>query len=114
MYVSTPRDGGGMSLFWSAPPVSGLLFWLGPGIFPNPAPPDPGARSFLQNWRSRAVLEKSPHDQGSPPRHGVLVVAVGCGRRSFLQPRAREKSGAGPWGPLSVATSTNPRFRFHR
>jgi len=30
----------------------------------------------------------------------------------FLQPRAHLQSGAGPRGPASVATSTNPRFRF--
>lgn len=35
---------------------------------------------------------------------------LGCGRRSFLEPRARSQSGARPEGPGSVASSTNPRF----
>src|SRR5664280_2932716 len=34
------------------------------------------------------------------------VVAETC-----LQPRARFESGAGPWGPPTVASSTNPRIR---
>ena len=70
--------------------------------------PDPVGRT------GTPLLGQSPYDLSGHHR-GMKCwrAAAGCGRRiPILQPRARTKSGAGPWGPSTVATSTNRRFRF--
>ena len=87
--------------------------------------PAPSSSSWGSPWRSPSSMRSWPRSsrRSAPFNHphdlaghhqGMKCwrAAVGCGRRRPLAAACRDKSGAGPWGPPSVATSTNRRFRF--